>query len=75
MKGKRIFAIFLAAVLVMSLFAGCSKNSSKPGSTDTSGPSLVDKTTPAATTAKYAYQADYLGSYWIRSNIFHIFCS
>ena len=60
MKGKRIFAIFLAAVLVMSLFAGCSKNSSKPGSTDTSGPSLVDKTTPAATTAKYAYQADYL---------------
>lgn len=60
MKGKRIFAIFLAAVLVMSLFAGCSKNSSKPGSTDNSGPSLVDKTTPAATTAKYAYQADYL---------------
>lgn len=60
MKGKRIFAIFLAAVLVMSLFAGCSKNSSKPGSTDTSGPSLVGKTTPAATTAKYAYQADYL---------------
>lgn len=60
MKGKRIFAIFLAAVLVMSLFAGCSKNSSEPGSTDNSGPSLVDKTTPAATTAKYAYQADYL---------------
>ena len=60
MKGKRIFAIFLAAVLVMSLFAGCSKNSSEPGSTDNSGPSLVDKTKPAATTAKYAYQADYL---------------
>ena len=60
MKGKRIFAILLAAVLVMSLFAGCSKNSSEPGSTDNSGPSLVDKTKPAATTAKYAYQADYL---------------
>ena len=60
MKGKRIVTILLAAVLVMSLFAGCSKNSSEPGSKDNSGPSLIDKTTPAATTAKYAYQADYL---------------
>ena len=60
MKGKRIVTILLAAMLVMSLFAGCSKNSSEPGSKDNSGPSLIDKTTPAATTAKYAYQADYL---------------
>lgn len=44
----------------MSLFAGCSKNSDTPGSkTDSSG-SLIDQTKPAATTAKYAYQADYL---------------
>ena len=44
----------------MSLFAGCSKNADTPGSkTDSSG-SLIDQTKPAATTAKYAYQADYL---------------
>ena len=44
----------------MSLFAGCSKNSDTPGGkTDSSG-SLIDQTKPAATTAKYAYQADYL---------------
>ena len=60
MKFKRFFALALAALLVMSLFAGCSKNSDTPGSkTDSSG-SLIDQTTPAATTAKYAYQADYL---------------
>ena len=60
MKFKRFFALALAALLVMSLFAGCSKNSDTPGSkTDSSG-SLIDQTKPAATTAKYAYQADYL---------------
>ena len=60
MKFKRFFALALAALLVMSLFAGCSKNSDTPGDkTDSSG-SLIDQTTPAATTAKYAYQADYL---------------
>ncbi len=60
MKFKRFFALALAALLVMSLFAGCSKNSDTPGDkTDSSG-SLIDQTKPAATTAKYAYQADYL---------------
>lgn len=60
MKFKRFFALALAALLVMSLFAGCSKNSDTPGSkTDSSG-SLIDQTKPAATTVKYAYQADYL---------------
>ena len=60
MKFKRFFALALAALLVMSLFAGCSKNSDTPGSkTDSSG-SLIDQTKPAATMAKYAYQADYL---------------
>ena len=60
MKFKRFFALALAALLVMSLFAGCSKNSDTPdGKTDSSG-SLIDQTKPAATTAKYAYQADYL---------------
>ena len=60
MKFKRFFALALAALLVMSLFAGCSKNSDTPGGkTDSSG-SLIDQTKPAATTAKYAYQADYL---------------
>ena len=57
---QTLFALALAALLVMSLFAGCSKNSDTPGSkTDSSG-SLIDRTKPAATTAKYAYQADYL---------------
>ena len=38
MKFKRFFALALAALLVMSLFAGCSKNSDTPGSkTDSSG--------------------------------------
>ena len=60
MKFKRFFALALAALLVMSLFAGCSKNSDTPGGkTDSSG-SLIDQTKPAATTAKYAYKADYL---------------
>ena len=59
MKTKRIFAVLLAALMVMSLFAGCSKDGTKdPGKTD-SGDSLIDQTKPAATTAKYAYQADY----------------
>ena len=60
MEFKRFFALALAALLVMSLFAGCSKNSDTPGGkTDSSG-SLIDQTKPAATTAKYAYQADYI---------------
>ncbi len=60
MKFKRFFALALAALLVMSLFAGCSKNSDAPGGKTDSNGSLIDQTKPAATTAKYAYQADYL---------------
>lgn len=45
--------------MIVGLFAGCSKDGTKdPGKTD-SGDSLIDQTKPAATTAKYAYQADY----------------
>ena len=58
MKYKRFIALALAALLAMSLFAGCSKDADTPGGkTDSSG-SLIDQTKPAATTAKYAYQAD-----------------
>ena len=60
MKFKRFFVLALAALLVMSLFAGCSKNSDTPGNKTDSRGSLIDQTKPAATTAKYAYQADYL---------------
>ena len=60
MKFKRFFALALAALLVMSLFAGCSKDETKdPGKTDP-GNSLIDQTKPSQTTAKYAYKADYL---------------
>ena len=60
MKTKRIFALLLAALMIVGLFAGCSKDGTKdPGKTDP-GNSLIDQTKPAATTAKYAYQADYL---------------
>ena len=60
MKTKRILALLLAALMVMSLFAGCSKDGTKePGKTDSSG-SLIDQTKPSQTTAKYAYKADYL---------------
>ena len=59
MKTKRIFALLLAALMIVGLFAGCSKDGTKdPGKTDSSG-SLIDQTKPSATTAKYAYQADY----------------
>ena len=59
MKTKRIFALLLAALMIVGLFAGCSKDETKdPGKTD-SGDSLIDQTKPSATTAKYAYQADY----------------
>lgn len=60
MKTKRIFALLLAALMIVGLFAGCSKDGTKdPGKTDSSG-SLIDQTKPSQTTAKYAYQADYL---------------
>ena len=59
MKTKRIFALLLAALMIVGLFAGCSKDGTKdPGKTDP-GNSLIDQTKPSATTAKYAYQADY----------------
>jgi ABC-type glycerol-3-phosphate transport system substrate-binding protein len=59
MKTKRIFALLLAALMIVGLFAGCSKDGTKdPGKTDSSD-SLIDQTKPATTTAKYAYQADY----------------
>lgn len=60
MKTKRIFALLLAALMIVGLFAGCSKDETKaPGKTDSSG-SLIDQTKPSQTTAKYAYKADYL---------------
>ena len=59
MKTKRIFALLLAALMIVGLFAGCSKDGTKdPGKTDSSG-SLIDQTKPSQTTAKYAYKADY----------------
>ena len=60
MKTKRMLALLLAALMIVGLFAGCSKDETKdPGKTDP-GNSLIDQTKPAATTAKYAYKADYL---------------
>lgn len=60
MKTKRIFALLLAALMIVGLFAGCSKDNTKdPGKTDP-GNSLIDQTKPSQTTAKYAYKADYL---------------
>ena len=60
MKTKRIFALLLAALMIVGLFAGCSKDGTKdPGKTDSNG-SLIDQTKPSQTTAKYAYKADYL---------------
>lgn len=59
MKTKRILALLLAALMIVGLFAGCSKDGTKdPGKTDSSG-SLIDQTKPSQTTAKYAYKADY----------------
>ena len=59
MKTKRIFALLLAALMIVGLFAGCSKDETKdPGKTDP-GNSLIDQTKPSQTMAKYAYKADY----------------
>ena len=39
MKTKRIFALLLAALMIVGLFAGCSKDGTKdPGKTDSSAP-------------------------------------
>ena len=60
MKTKRMLALLLAALMIVGLFAGCSKDETKdPGKTDP-GNSLIDQTKPSQTTAKYAYKADYL---------------
>ena len=46
MKTKRIFALLLAALMIVGLFAGCSKDGTKdPGKTDP-GNSLIDQTNP-----------------------------
>lgn len=59
MKTKRMLALLLAALMIVGLFAGCSKDETKdPGKTDP-GNSLIDQTKPSQTTAKYAYKADY----------------
>ena len=59
MKTKRMLALLLAALMIVGLFAGCSKDETKdPGKADP-GNSLIDQTKPSQTTAKYAYKADY----------------
>ena len=52
MKTKRIFALLLAALMIVGLFAGCSKDGTKdPGKTDP-GNSLIDQTKPSADDGK-----------------------
>ena len=60
MKIKRITALVLAALLMLGLFAGCSKDGSKDTNQSDSSGSLIDQTQRADTSAKYSYQADYL---------------
>ena len=46
MKTKRMLALLLAALMIVGLFAGCSKDETKaPGKTDSSG-SLIDQALP-----------------------------
>ena len=43
MKTKRIFALLLAALMIVGLFAGCSKDGTKdPGKTDRPDQALPD---------------------------------
>ena len=64
MKKYRVIAALLAIVMLLGVFAGCSKNES--GQTDPSNPgsSTGTKTETndekAASTSKYAYEAAYL---------------
>ena len=60
MKIKRITALVLAALLLIGLFAGCSKDGSKDTNKPDSSGSLIDQTQRADTSAKYSYLADYL---------------
>ena len=60
MKIKRITALVLAALLLIGLFAGCSKDGSKDTNKPDSSNSLIDQTQRADTSAKYSYLADYL---------------
>ena len=59
MKFKRITALLLAALLIIGLFAGCSKDGTKDNKPDSSN-SIIDQTQRADTSAKYSYLADYL---------------
>ena len=59
MKLKRLTALLLASVLMLGLFAGCSKNENGNGNNG-STPSLIDQGKPAETAAKYAYSAAYV---------------
>lgn len=64
MKTYRVIAALLAIVMLLGVFAGCSKNSQEttdpanPGST--TGTKTETNDEKAASTSKYAYQAEYL---------------
>ena len=59
MKLKRLTALLLAAVVMLGLFAGCSKNGNGGNANNSSTPSLIDQSKPAENAAKYAYTASY----------------
>ena len=64
MKKYRVIAALLAIVMLLGVFAGCSKNSQEttdpanPGST--TGTKTETNDEKAASTSKYAYEAAYL---------------
>ena len=64
MKTYRVIAVLLALVMLLGMFSGCSKNGSE--TTDPANPSNNPGTKTetndekAASTSKYAYQAEYL---------------
>ena len=64
MKTYRVIAALLALVMLLGMFSGCSKNGSE--TTDPANPSNNPGTKTetndekAASTSKYAYQAEYL---------------
>ena len=64
MKTYRMIAALLAIVMLLGMFAGCSKNSDNTTDPANPGSSTGTKTETndekAASTSKYAYQAEYL---------------
>ena len=59
MTGKRILAVLLAAVMLLGCLTGCGKDKESPDPSSQSSSSSNGKPDKSASTAEYAYEAEY----------------